>query len=67
LTYLCWIGFLVPVVGVVLGIVALSQINRTRQQGRGLAIAGISVGGGAIVLTVIAFVVLVAAYTSRVH
>ena len=66
LTFVCWIGFLIPVVGVVLGIVALSQIKRTQQQGRGLAIAGISVGGGAIALTVIALVVFVAAYT-RTH
>ncbi|WP_305093539.1 DUF4190 domain-containing protein [Prescottella sp. R16] len=32
-------------VGIVLGVLALGQIKRTGQQGRGLAIAGIVVGG----------------------
>jgi len=37
----CGIG---SVVGIVLGVIALNQINRTNQRGRGLAIAGIAVG-----------------------
>lgn len=37
-------GFLVNIVGIVLGFVALNQIKRTGEKGRGLAIAGIVVG-----------------------
>lgn len=33
------------IVGIVLGVLALDQTKRTGQQGRGLAIAGIAVGG----------------------
>ncbi len=62
LTIFCYVGLLIPIVGVVLGIVALNQIKRTDQPGRGLAIAGISVGGFAIaldlLLTVIFFVII---------
>lgn len=45
------------IVGVVLGILALGQIKRTGQQGRGLAIAGIVVGGVFVVL-ILAFLVV---------
>lgn len=40
-------GFFVPPLGVVLGIIALTQIKKSNgaQSGRGLAIAGIAVGG----------------------
>jgi hypothetical protein len=37
-------AFLVPLVGAILGHVALSQITRRGEQGRGLALAGIIVG-----------------------
>lgn len=47
---LCGIGSLV---GVVLGFVALGQIKTTGQQGRGLAIAGIAVGGVFFVIGVV--------------
>ncbi len=53
LTIICWIGVLLSVVGVVLGAVALGQIKRTNQQGRGLAIAGIVVGAVTTVLLVV--------------
>lgn len=43
-----------------LGIVALNQIKQTQQPGRGMAIAGISVGGGTIALVGILTIVLVA-------
>jgi hypothetical protein len=65
LTTFCFIGWLIPVVGVVLGVVALNQIKRTNQQGRGMAIAGISIGGVAIVaivLAVVALIILVGAH-----
>jgi hypothetical protein len=53
LAFVCYIGILIPIVGAVLGIVALSQIKRTNQQGRGLAIAGIAIGATAAVLLVL--------------
>lgn len=56
----CWIGILVPIVGVVLGIVALNQIKQTNQPGRGMAIAGIAVGGFAIAAILIAVVIFFA-------
>ncbi|CAN5241512.1 hypothetical protein BH11ACT5_BH11ACT5_21060 [soil metagenome] len=37
-------AFVVSVAGVVLGIIALAQIHRTREGGRGLAIAAIIIG-----------------------
>ncbi len=59
------VGILFPIVGVVLGSVALGQIKRTGQQGRGLAIAGIAVGTTAAVLLVllVALMVMTAAYS----
>ncbi len=54
----------IPIVGVVLGAVALNQIKRTGQQGRGLAIAGIAVGATTAVLMVIFVIALMAAFTS---
>jgi Domain of unknown function (DUF4190) len=44
LAIFCYIGLLIPIVGAVLGAVALSQIRRNPQPGRGLAIAGIVIG-----------------------
>jgi Domain of unknown function (DUF4190) len=64
LSLFCWLGILIPVVGAVLGAVALNQIKRTGQQGRGLAIAGITVGTTAAVLLVILVIALMAAFTS---
>lgn len=39
------LAFVVNIVGLVVSIVALVQIGRTGERGRGLAIAGIVVGG----------------------
>jgi len=63
LAIFCYVGLLIPVVGVVLGAVALSQIRRTHQPGRGLAIAGIVIGCLATVamLFLLAMVMLTAA------
>jgi hypothetical protein len=60
---LAYAGLLIPIVGAVLGSVALSQIKRTQQPGRGLAIAGIVIGCVTLVglLFVLALVVLSAA------
>jgi hypothetical protein len=64
LSFVCYIGILIPIIGVVLGVVALSQIKRTNQQGRGLAIAGIAVGATAVVLLVIFVIAVIAALHS---
>jgi Domain of unknown function (DUF4190) len=64
LSLFCWLGILIPIVGAVLGAVALNQIKRTGQPGRGLAIAGIAVGATAAVLLVILVIAVMAAFTS---
>ncbi|WP_326549139.1 DUF4190 domain-containing protein [Mycolicibacterium sp. ND9-15] len=53
---LCGIGSLA---GIVLGIVALNQINDRNEGGRGLAIAGIAVGAVTLVLSGLWFVGMV--------
>jgi len=47
---LCGIG---SIVGIVLGVVALNQIKRTRQGGYGLAVAGIVVGVATLIISMI--------------
>ena len=48
------------VVAIILGVVALGQIKRTGQQGRGMAIAGISIGAAVIALWVVFIIFAVA-------
>jgi hypothetical protein len=52
-------AFLIPPVGLVLSIIALVQINKSREKSKGMAIAGIviSVIGTLIIIACIAFVV----------
>ncbi|MCG5430767.1 DUF4190 domain-containing protein [Mycobacterium sp. MYCO198283] len=52
---LCLVGLIFAPVGVVLGVIGLNQIKHTGEQGRGLAIAGIAIGAGSIVLGLLAF------------
>jgi hypothetical protein len=47
----------VPILGIVLGIVALRRINRTFQQGRGLAFAGITLSCVWLLITVLVIVI----------
>ncbi|EUA50227.1 hypothetical protein I553_9517 [Mycobacterium xenopi 4042] len=47
---LCGIG---SIVGIVLGAVALNQIKQTRQEGYGLAVAGIVVGVATLLVNLI--------------
>ena len=61
LAIFCYVGLLIPIVGAVLGAVALSQIKRTNQQGRGLAIAGISIGAVTVAVLLVIWVGLVTA------
>ena len=52
--FLCWIG---SIAGIVLGIIAMNQIKQTREEGHGLAIAGIAIGALSLVVGLIFFVV----------
>ncbi|CAN5237727.1 DUF4190 domain-containing protein [soil metagenome] len=47
---LCGVG---SIIGIVLGYIALSQIKQTRQQGYGLAVAGIVVGVASLIISLI--------------
>jgi hypothetical protein len=60
LTIFCYVGLLIPIVGTVLGVIALHQIKQRHQQGRGLAIAGIAVGAVTVALTVGLVIVVMA-------
>jgi hypothetical protein len=59
----CGIG---SIVGVVLGHIAVGQVKRSGEEGRGLAIAGLAVGYGvlALVLLYILFLVIIASADS---
>ncbi|KIA60961.1 DUF4190 domain-containing protein [Nocardia vulneris] len=59
--FTCGIG---SIVGIILGVVALGQIKQTGQEGRGMALAGIWIGVGMIVLAVLWFVVVIIAGVS---
>lgn len=61
----CYIGPVVAIVGVVLGIIALNQIKQSGENGRGLAIAGIIVGAVILVLTVILVIVGIGLYAAN--
>jgi hypothetical protein len=60
LAVFCYVGILIPIVGAVLGGVALSQIKQTNQQGRGYAIAGLAIGATTAAILLILIAVLVA-------
>jgi hypothetical protein len=45
--WLCGIG---SIAGIVMGVVALTQVKRTGEHGQGLAIAGIAVGAVTLIL-----------------
>jgi Na+/H+-dicarboxylate symporter len=69
-TPLFWLGPLIPIVGVILGIAALNQIKATGRSGRGMAIAGIVIGAVALVmliLVLIVFVILIGAVLTESH
>jgi Domain of unknown function (DUF4190) len=58
-------AFIFPLVGVILGHIALNQIKQTGQEGRGLAIAGLVIGYAyiGITLLVVCFVLVVSLAT----
>lgn len=67
LSLFCFIGFVIPVVGLVLGIIALNQIKQSQQPGRGMALAGIWVSAVTLGLLAIFFVIGVAVFAAGSH
>lgn len=59
LSLFCIIGVIGSIAGIVLGIMALGQIKKSGERGRGLAIGGICVGAGTLVLYVIVVIFFV--------
>jgi hypothetical protein len=57
-------AFVFAPAGVILGIVARKQIRRTGEDGAGLALAGIIVGGIATALFVLLFVAMIVAFAA---
>ncbi|GAA5096504.1 DUF4190 domain-containing protein [Nocardia iowensis] len=57
----CGLG---SIVGIVLGVIALNQVKQSGQEGKGMALAGIWIGVGAIVLAVLWFLVVIIAGVS---
>jgi peptidyl-prolyl cis-trans isomerase B (cyclophilin B) len=57
-------AFLCVPAGLVCGIIALSQIKKTGQDGRGLALAGTILSAVFLVLTIVAFAAIIALGTS---
>lgn len=59
------LGIVVPLGGIIVGPIALSQIKRTGENGRGLAIAGIVIGailvGIYVIIWIIAAIVIASA------
>lgn len=47
---LCGVG---SIIGIVLGVIAINQIKKTRQGGYGLAVAGIVVGVASLVISIV--------------
>lgn len=50
--------FGIPILGLILGIIALSQIKKSGEQGKGLAIASIIISSIAIIINIIAIVII---------
>lgn len=50
------LGFVVPIAGIVMGHIALRQLKRTQEQGRGLALTGLIVGYAFVGITILYFV-----------
>ncbi|MFB2554720.1 DUF4190 domain-containing protein [Herbiconiux liangxiaofengii] len=48
------------VIAIVLGAIALNQIKKTGEKGRGLALAGVIIGAVSIVLYIVLFIVIFA-------
>jgi len=47
--YVICVGFVLSIAAIVLGIIALNQVQQTKQKGKEMAIAGIAIGGVGLV------------------
>jgi hypothetical protein len=56
----CGLGAVIAPVGAILGHVALNQIKRTDEEGRGMALAGVIVGWALTALAIIGVIVVIA-------
>ncbi|GAA4147887.1 DUF4190 domain-containing protein [Leifsonia shinshuensis] len=52
------LAFFVSIVGIILGFVALSQIKRTGEQGRGLALAAVIIGFVEVAIGILVFILV---------
>jgi hypothetical protein len=62
LLFLWGIGTLFGIAALVLGIIALNRINKTKSSGKGMAIAGIATGGFTLLVALILVIVIIAYY-----
>lgn len=60
LFFICGVGLVGSIVGIVLGVVALNQIKQSGQSGHGLAVAGIAIGAVVMLLSLAFFAIAVA-------
>jgi hypothetical protein len=60
-------AFFVSLAAIICGHIALSQIKKTGEKGRGLAIAGLVLGYAGIIIGAIVFVVLILAWIAAVE
>lgn len=58
------LALFIPVVGIILAIIALTQINKSKESGRGLAVAGIVISVFVMLFQLVLFVGIVGAATS---
>lgn len=58
------LAFFIPLIGLILSIVGLNQINKSRQSGKGLAIAGIVISAANILFQLLIVVLIVVAANS---
>ncbi|AZZ56024.1 DUF4190 domain-containing protein [Rathayibacter iranicus] len=60
-------SFFISVVGVVLGFIALSQIKRTGEKGRGLALAAVIIGFVTVIIYAVIIVAVLAIAATAPH
>jgi Co/Zn/Cd efflux system component len=53
------LAFVISIAGLVVSIIALTQINKTGEKGRGLALAGIIISALSVIISIISIIVLV--------
>jgi ABC-type Na+ efflux pump permease subunit len=52
------LAFVISIAGLVVSIIALSQIKKTGEKGHGLALAGVIISALAIILTIVGYIFL---------